>query len=428
MRRLLWLVAVVAVALSACTIRFEYGITVEEDESGTVAIFIGFDEEMMTLLTDVGDSEGSFLGEFNNVPDGWTVDEVSLDGFEGFMASADFVSFDEFEVKMADMAEGEGGSAGADFFSNTELTRDGDMFLFRSEVSDGFAQNLGESVDDGSLAGIDMSMLEDLFEVRFALGLPGEIIHNNADVVDGETLHWEINPATDTGRILRATSELSAATKLLNETDFIDVNLAIEADRTGSVAVTIRLGADIPLDVAAELAAVDGWTVAGIEDPRDQVQIQAEFGSVDEFTSLIRALESTTFDAIAMQFTSLNVVEEDGEMRVALDVDDYHPTLRAALSGESAPEMVLTMTLPGEVMSSNAQRTEGQAASWEVVPKDTRETFVAIADVGSSSPLLLILAAVVGVALVAGAAFLIRRRSQPGWSDKVDQGEAAEDR
>jgi MYXO-CTERM domain-containing protein len=80
------------------------------------------------------------------------------------------------------------------------------------------------------------------------------------------------------------------------------------------------------------------------------------------------------------------------------------------------------MTLPGEVMSTNAQHTEGQTAAWEVALKDTDETFVAIADVGSLSPLLLVLAA------VAGAAFLIRRRSQPRWSEKADQGEVAEDR
>ena len=215
MKRHIPLFAVLVLVLSACTIRFDVGIDVNADESGTFALFVGFDEQFQQLIEE-GGGEGFDMTEgLSDVPEGWEAEEVIEDGFEGVRISSDFEDFDELNQKLAELNQEQGGGAGTDFLSNFELERDGDRFRFRADVS-GIDEQLTGAVDetagDDLMSGLDPATLfEDLFEIRFRLTLPGTIESHNADSVNGNELIWNVGLA-DEGTTYEAVSTTKAGT------------------------------------------------------------------------------------------------------------------------------------------------------------------------------------------------------------------------
>lgn len=184
-----------ALSLSACTIRVDIGVAVDEAESGTFALFMGFDEEFREFAEQSG--EGFDLTQdLGDVPADWSVDEVTEDGFEGVRISADFDSLDDLKSRLAELNESGTDDAGTDVFTDFSLVRSGDEFRFTadlSQVSEELAGSVGEGGSDDLFSGVDpATFFSNLFEIRLRLTLPGEIGPNNADVVDGNTLTWNV--------------------------------------------------------------------------------------------------------------------------------------------------------------------------------------------------------------------------------------------
>jgi hypothetical protein len=206
------LLAVLVLVLSACTIRLDVGLTVDEDESGTFALFLGFDEEFQQLL-EQGGGEGLDMTEgLQDVPEGWTVEDVVEDGFEGVRITTDFNDLEELEQKLGELGEGQDAGLGTEFLGDFGLTREGDEFRFEVDVS-GVDEQLSGAVSDSGgedlLSGMDPATLfEDLFEIRFRLTMPGEIQSHNADLVEGNTLTWNVglNEEDTTYRAVSSTS------------------------------------------------------------------------------------------------------------------------------------------------------------------------------------------------------------------------------
>ena len=106
MKRYFPLMTVLVLVLSACTIRLDVGVTVNEDESGTFSLFMGFDEEFQQLM-EQGGGEGFDMTEgLEDVPEGWTVEDVVEDGFEGVRITTDFQDFEELDQKLGELGEG----------------------------------------------------------------------------------------------------------------------------------------------------------------------------------------------------------------------------------------------------------------------------------------------------------------------------------
>ncbi len=205
MKRFIPLIMLLGLVLSACTIRFDIGIDVNEDESGTFALFMGFDEEFQQLA-DEGGGEGFSLTEgLEDVPEGWTVENVVEDEFEGVRISTNFESFDDLDAKLAELGDTADTGVGTDFLSDFSLTHEGDEFRFDVDVSgldEGLTDAVGDSGGEDLFSGIDpASFFEDLFEIRFKLTLPGTIGDNNADEVDGNTLIWNVDLADEGGTL-----------------------------------------------------------------------------------------------------------------------------------------------------------------------------------------------------------------------------------
>ena len=210
-KRYIPLFALLALVMSACTIRMDVGLVVNEDETGTFSVFMGFDEEFQELMAQGGGGDFDLTEDLSDVPEGWTVEELTEDGFEGVRISTDYDSFEDLEAKLAEMGEGTDAGVGTDFLSDFGLTHEGDEFRFEvdaSGVDEGLTGALGESGGEEMLQGMDAStILGDLFEIRFNLTMPGSIQEHNADSVNGNNLTWELDLA-EGGGTLRAVSQV----------------------------------------------------------------------------------------------------------------------------------------------------------------------------------------------------------------------------
>jgi hypothetical protein len=202
-KRYVPLFLLLTLVLSACTIRFDIGVEVEEDESGTFSLFVGLDEELRQLAEQSGGDDLDITQGIEDVPEGWTVEEVTEDGFEGVRVTADFASFEDLDRRIGELGESADTGVSTDFLTDFGLTHEGDEFRFTVNVTglgDELAGTLGEQGGDDLLSGLDASsLIEDLFQIRFRLTLPGEIGANNADEVDGSTLIWNVGLSDDGG-------------------------------------------------------------------------------------------------------------------------------------------------------------------------------------------------------------------------------------
>ncbi|MCP4304848.1 MAG: hypothetical protein GY926_11105 [bacterium] len=203
MKRYIPLFLLLTLVLSACTIRFDIGVEVNEDESGTFSLFVGLDEELRQLAEQSGGDDLDITEGIEDVPEGWDVEEVTEDGFEGVRVTADFASFEELDRRIGELEETTSAGVSTEFLTDFGLTREGDEFRFTVNVTglgDELAGTLGEQGGEDLLSGLDTSsLIEDLFQIRFRLTLPGEIGANNADLVEGNTLTWNVGLSDDGG-------------------------------------------------------------------------------------------------------------------------------------------------------------------------------------------------------------------------------------
>lgn len=191
--------------LAACEFRIHADLVIEEDESGTLSVELSMDEELAALT-------GSFGGELTVgeeiVPAGWTAELVTDEGYEGIRALTDFGSLGELELRLGELAEGTGT---ADtpllaFLADISPTREEDTFRLHLLIPEEVEAMIGEELQQSPIP-IDLAVLDEVFDIRLSLVLPGDLLSSNADVVTGETLVWDISPA-DSGRVLEAESKL----------------------------------------------------------------------------------------------------------------------------------------------------------------------------------------------------------------------------
>ena len=218
MKRYAPLLLLLTLVLSSCTIRLDVGLVVNEDESGTFAVFVGLDDDLRDLIEQGGGEGLDITEQISDVPEGWSVEEVTEDGFEGVRVSTDYSDFDDLEAKLAEMNEGSDGGMGGDLLSDFNITHEGDTYEFVADVSnvdEGLTGALDESGGEDLLSGLDASsLIGDLFEIRFQLTLPGEIGAHNADTVNGNTLVWNLD-VTEASGTLEATSTVGGGSSAL---------------------------------------------------------------------------------------------------------------------------------------------------------------------------------------------------------------------
>lgn len=196
MRRLIPLLLVLALVSTACKVRFDTALTINADESGRFAIEMGFDEEFRALSEESGGGEfGDLTSDMEDVPANWGVEEFTDGEFEGVRIFVEFDSLDQLNASLDELAAStDDPTTSGDLYGDLHVTRDGDAFAFRTDPI-----TLGDDFSaDSGVEGLDMTaMLDQFFQIRLKVTLPGTPGDNNADQVDGNTFIWNIGVADE---------------------------------------------------------------------------------------------------------------------------------------------------------------------------------------------------------------------------------------
>ena len=227
------LVAGVAWFAAGC-MQFDYGITLEDDLSGTADVDLAIDldrvaymsayiqnafsgeggepsteqiqEAREEILAEVDEDENfsveSMRAEIEpDLPDGVVLLYANVDRDELLTTVNMRFAFDHVdklkEIRLDDDDDGEGSGAPVDSepFENLEIIEDGDEIIIRSEPI-----NPMEEIDEmGEMPFVSDEMIEKLlqgFSVTFSITSPFKVEEHNATRKDGKTLVWEFNLET----------------------------------------------------------------------------------------------------------------------------------------------------------------------------------------------------------------------------------------
>ena len=253
------LLAALCLFLAACEFRIYADLLIGEDESGTFSVELSMDEELAAL------AGGAFGGELaigeDLVPQGWAAEVISEDGYEGIRASAAFDSLDQLGTRLEELA---GGGATGDaslpgFLTGISPTRVEDSFVFRLEIPEDTESLLGEGLAASPIP-LDLAMLDEVFDIRLTLVLPGEVVAHNADLLTGETLIWNVS-LSDGGRVLEAESRLpSSGPPMIIVWGAVVLALVV----TLTIVVRIRKGRKSPVaDLIADVGRPAGVDRSG---------------------------------------------------------------------------------------------------------------------------------------------------------------------
>ena len=208
--RLLLLSMVGALLLTACELRIFADLVIEADESGTFSVELSVDDALASLAGAEFGGELP-LGE-DMFPDGWGIAVVSEDGYEGIRATVPFGSLAGLQEVLLGLAATEGQSTDLgllDFLADGLPTREGDTFRFSLTIPAGVEGLLGEGLAESPIP-LDLGMLDQVFDIRISVMLPGEIVSHNADLHTGNLVVWNLS-LSDSGRTLEAESRLQAS-------------------------------------------------------------------------------------------------------------------------------------------------------------------------------------------------------------------------
>jgi len=196
MRKIMLLAAVLALATTACRIETNAAIDINADQSGSLAIEIGFDEAAATALGAAGlPTSGDALAA------GAGLDEA--EGAEVTTENRGDMEFVVITVPLDDVTQAGGALSQA---ANSPLSTL-DIEFTDDSVAVTASGSLNEAFSDmGGTEGIEQMLppdqagsLAEAFTSNVRITFPGSIVEHNADSVDGTTLTWNVpfNGAVD---------------------------------------------------------------------------------------------------------------------------------------------------------------------------------------------------------------------------------------
>lgn len=181
MKKLVLLVAGIALLTVACRAEINVLVDIEEDRSGTIAFEFGLDEEFRDLIESSGGTTDDLFGEFDLGIDGGTVIERTEGDMVYTGATRDF---EDISNVMTDLI---GDTSGEGMFTEFSFVMDDETAALSAMAST-------DSEDLGGEIPFDPSELtDDVFSANFILGMPGTVVEHNADEVlsDGRLL-WSL--------------------------------------------------------------------------------------------------------------------------------------------------------------------------------------------------------------------------------------------
>ncbi|MCL1600842.1 MAG: hypothetical protein M3112_04810 [Actinomycetia bacterium] len=169
-----------ALLLSACRIESNIILDINEDGSATVGAEVGFDEDMLDLVSQNGGDPADLLSELPNF-DGEEVEPINR--VEGDM------TFFGFTTTVEDLSTYDFAGLQGETFSE---------FIYESDDSSATLTATVDATGIGDFGGgelpIDPSEITaDLFSARVLVTMPGSVTEHNADEITGDgTLIWNL--------------------------------------------------------------------------------------------------------------------------------------------------------------------------------------------------------------------------------------------
>lgn len=234
MRAFRGILAVGLAWLAAGCMQFEYGVTLEEDLSGTADVDVTFDLERVAYMiayvqnafTDEGGepsdeqvqaaredllaemdedddfSEASMRAEIEpDLPDGVALVFARMDRDE-LRTTVDMrFAFDHVrklkEIRLDDDDQGGGSAAPVDSqpFEDLEIIEDGDEIIVRSQPINPIDE-MDELEDSPWVTDAMVERLLEGFSITFRLTSPFRVVEHNATRKEGKSLVWEFNLQT----------------------------------------------------------------------------------------------------------------------------------------------------------------------------------------------------------------------------------------
>lgn len=180
MKKLLLLVAAIALLTVACRAEINVLVDIEEDRSGTIAFEFGLDDEFRELIESSGGTTDDVFGDFDLGMEGGTVTERTEGDMVYTGATQDFNDISEV---MADLI---GDTSDEALFTEFSFVMDDETAALSATASQS-TEDLGEIPFDPT------EITDDVLSANFILGMPGTVVEHNADEVmsDGR-LRWAL--------------------------------------------------------------------------------------------------------------------------------------------------------------------------------------------------------------------------------------------
>lgn len=202
MRRILILVAALALLTTACKIEINANIDINADKSGTIAIELGLDDEFADLMASMSDEPFDPTTMF---------EDMDLESAPGAVQSEETrgdMTFYIVTIPVDDITDPQdlGGQAAEGLTEDITVTFTDELVSVVASVDASEALGGG-----GELDMFTPEMLAESFAVNIRITMPGEILSHNADSQDGNTLTWNVDLAAGGALDIQAESDPRAS-------------------------------------------------------------------------------------------------------------------------------------------------------------------------------------------------------------------------
>lgn len=181
MRKYLFIFVLAALVLTACRAESNIIIDIEEDGSATISAEIGFDEEMLDLLSQTGDDPAELFTQ--DLP-------PEAEGFESYSRTSGDMTYYGFSGSVDDLENNaflELGDFASDF-ADFSYTTDGDLATLEASI---ISADIGGGLGDLPIDPTDIT--GDIFSANVVVSMPGTVVEHNADEVRSDgSLVWSI--------------------------------------------------------------------------------------------------------------------------------------------------------------------------------------------------------------------------------------------
>ena len=165
---------IVSFLLSACMIKWEMKLTINEDLSGTYSLTAGIDEELQIFALEmVQSSLGGLDSVLDSVPDGYGKSFYSDDIYDGITIRNSFKNIDEFNKQLDTLRQNPDTALMLIPIESINIDKATGSTEARYSVYGEFAEIIESEVTDSQM---DIPQIEYLYDLSLVVTLPGKML------------------------------------------------------------------------------------------------------------------------------------------------------------------------------------------------------------------------------------------------------------